>query len=111
MNLEKIAKRHTTEQALIVVERCKRWFTTKENEDISVLKQELAALEYYNKIQDRDTATKKLFNYFLAQVKARKEIVKEKYLACPENDRKVALAFLASAISDCLAKVKTGENK
>ena len=106
MNIEKIAKAHTTAQAMQVVERCKRWFTDKENENITVLKQELTALEYYNKIQDRDDATRKLFNYFLVQVKARKEVVKEKYLACPENDRKVALAFVSSAIDDCLKKIK-----
>lgn len=111
MNLEQIAKKHTTEQAMLVVERCKRYFTEQENEIFTVLKQELAALEYYNKIQDRDDATRKLFKYFLAQVKARKEIIKEKYLACPDNDRKVALAFVSSAIDDCLAKVKGDKNE
>ena len=105
MNLEKIAKRHTTEQALIVVERCKRWFTTKENEDISVLKQELAAVDHYYKIKDRDAVTNKLFNYFLTQVKAHQKEFNQKYLDCPANDRKVALAFLAAAISDCLGRV------
>jgi len=106
MNFESLAKGHTTAQALVVVERCKRWFTTKENEDITVLKQELASVDYYYKIKDRDAATTKLFNYFLTQVKARQQEVKQKYLDCPANDRKVALAFLAAAISDCLERVK-----
>ena len=110
MNFEKIAKTHTTEQAMVVVERCKRCFTDKENEDITVLKQELAALDYYNKIQDRDNSTKTLFNHFLEKVKAHQKTMQKEYDICPANDRKVALAFVLAAINDCLVKVK-GENK
>ena len=77
MNFEEIAKTHTTEQAMVVVERCKRCFTDKENEDITVLKQELAALDYYNKIQDRDNSTKTLFNHFLEKVKAHQKQCKK----------------------------------
>ena len=106
MNLDKMAYKHTTAQALQVVDKCARYFTQGENQKIAILKQQIAALEYYYKIKDTDKGARPLYDYFLSQVKQQLEEVNKKYEKCEPGNRQVAFAFLSAAITICLAKIK-----
>lgn len=106
MTLESITKKHTTAQCLEVVDNCVRYFTPGENERIAVLKQQIAALEYYVKIKDKDKGANSLYLYFLSQVKMQLKEINKKYAECKPGNRQIAFAFLSAAIITCLGGVK-----
>lgn len=102
MNLNQIAGKHTTAQCLEVVDNCARYFTPGENERIAILKQQIAALEYYVKIKDKDKGAESLYLYFLSQIEMQLEESNKKYTECKPGNRQVAFAFLSAAITTCL---------